>query len=944
MEVRILGHLEVLSDRGGPVPVRQPLIRSAICVLALTGDRPLSTARLGDLLAARGPGAVKTCVSGVRRVLTHDRVPLGHGGYRLRLGERDSLDLATFRDLLGQAREARDRGDGPLAAELYGRGLALWRDPPLADLPRTAATSGLVAGLLAERRQAREELAVAGLALGRHRELVPMLRAWVDDEPLHEHLWAQLLLALYRSGRRAEALHLYDDAHDTLVQATGAEPGPELQRMWHRVKVNDPGLAPAAAREQAPPAPAPLARQLPPGVRDFTGREAERDGIGALLASAATLDAPPIVHITGAPGVGKTSLALHAAHAAAASFPDGQLYLQLAGASSAPRDPAVVLNEVLRAVGVAPADIPDTLAERAAAYRSRLAGRRVLVLADDAADPDQIAPLLPGTPGAAIIVTGRSRSLNLDGAHLVDLAGLPPAEAVRMLGRIIGAARIDAERDDAGRLVAACDGLPLAVRIAGARLAARPSWPLAHLAGLLLDRSRRLDHLVAGNAAVRAHIEAGYDSLDERSRRAFRLLALAGPHDVAAWLVDVLLGGPAGDVVDTLVDKCLLDAAGVDRAGRPRYRMHDLIREYAGERLREDPGAEAALERLTLAWLELVDAADARVPRDPYFPAPARFTKRVVVDDGLVAELVGPGAAQWLDGELPNLRTAVEIACKAGRFRLATGLVLRLAAHLHLNHRHDDAEHLWRTVMEAASSCGDEAAAARCGYRAAMVIAADRGRPSDAFPLIDECTAVFESAHARPDLARALGLRAYCAQLLARLDDAERDAERGLALAREVRDGHAAFHCLRVLGLVLSQKGEHVRAADACERSLAIARDLGEAAYQGMTLYTLVRVHLTAGHYERVPKLCEEGLALTGSIGHRLGDAYFNEQWGYAHQGSGDHEAAVPLLLRAAELFSSQEAYAAGAKCRGRLAESYEALGLHAEARAQRTHPENSAS
>ncbi|MEU5879911.1 BTAD domain-containing putative transcriptional regulator [Spirillospora sp. NPDC047279] len=952
MEFRILGRLEIRTDDGEPVAVSQPLIRSAICVLVLKDGQALSPDQLrallweGDSDGGRG-GAVKTCVAGVRRVLSADRVPPGHGGYRLRLGPGDAVDLRTFRDRLVQAREARDMGDDPLAAELFERALALWRDPPLDDLPVTSAMSGIVAGLLAERRLAREELVETRLALGGHRALVPGLRAWVGDDPLNEHLWAQLLLALYRSGRKTEALQSYDEAHDMLEHAAGTEPGPVLQRMWHRIKVDDPDLCPGPPRHpgqaasahpaHGPRAPRqPLARQLPPDVRDFTGRDFERGRLRQLLGSAAGATAPPVVQISGPPGVGKTSLALHVAHLVTPSFPDGQLYVQLAGASQAPRDPAAVLNEVLRAIGVAPADIPETLRERAALYRSRLAGKRVLVVADDAAGPEQIQPLLPGTPGCAILITSRNRTLNLDGAHLLGLERLSRSEGVRMLGRIIGPLRVAADEEAATAVVAACDGFPLAVRIVGARLAGRPSWPLAHMAGLLTDPERRLDHLVAGNTAVRALIEASYRSLDERARRAFRMLALAGPHDFAPWVVGVLLDDPGAEkVVDDLVDKSLLSAVGVDQVDQPRYRLHDLLRDYAAERLADDAEAEPALERLTIGWLELVDHADALVPRDPHFPPPARFTPRMAVTDDLVKRLIEPDPAAWFASELTNLRTAVTAACSAGRFRLATGLVLRMASHLHSHHLHEDAEHLWRIVAAAAEREGDAPAAARARFRAAKVIAADRGRPADALALIDGCVRVFAQTDSRQDLARALELRAYSIQLLGRPHAARDDAEQALRLARRVGDPHTEFAALRVLGLVFSETGEPERAVEACTEALEIARELGEAAYQSIALYSLVRVNLAAGRLGTLPALCEEGLRLTEGIGHALANAHFHEQWGYAHQGLGHHEQAVAHLETAAGVFAAQEAAGARAACGERLARSYEALGRHEDARTE---------
>ncbi len=936
----MLGPLEVTADDGARVEPSQPLQRAALCVLAVRAGRPVSARALGELLwgddaPGRGAGAVKTCLSGVRRALTRDRLPLGHGGYRLVPRPGDTFDLVVFRDLAARAREAlarasatgevaeaeRSRED---AADLFGRALALWREPVLEDLPETPSLAGVRAGLLGERRRVREEAAETLLTLGRHRDLVPDLRTWLDDDPLNESFSAALLLALHRSGRKAEALRCYDRTRAAIMAATGSEPGRALRQLAERIRSEDADetdrTSAGSVRE-----PSPL-RQLPPDLRDFTGHGDDRDAVEDLLRTAATASVPPIVHVTGPPGIGKTALALHAAHRAEDVFPDGQIHIQLAGASMVPREIVPVLGEVLRALGVQNADMPDTLDGRAALYRSRLAGRRVLVFADDAADAAQVRPLLPGEPGSALLVTGRSRHLGLDGARIVDVRPMSPAEAVELLGQIIGPERVARERPAADAIVAACDGFPLALRIAGARLAARPAWPLSHLAGLL-DGPGRLDQMVAGDTAVRTNIEHAYAALDEPMRRAFRTLALAGPHPFAPWVADVLLEtSDAGEVLSELVDRCLLTACGVDRLGQPRYRMHDLLREFASELLRGDPDTEPALERLIVAWLELVDAADDRAPRDPYFPAPARFRQRTMVGADLVGRLVAPDPAAWIDSEMANLRTIVEVACVANRHRLATGIVMRLAAHSHLHRKHFEVEYLWRLVARAATDAGDPETAAYARFRSAAVLAGDQSRPADALPLVDEAAEVFEQVENHRDLSRVLGLRAFCRQALDRPEEAVRDAERGLALAERTGERHAELSCLRVLGLALSKLGDHARAVASAERALAIGRELGEPAYQGIALFSLVRIYDEAGRPDRVPALCEEGLALTRSIDHVLGAAYFHEQWGYAHQGMGQHAQAVARLRLAIDLFASQQAVAAEAACRERLTESLDAL------------------
>ncbi|MEV4255599.1 tetratricopeptide repeat protein, partial [Spirillospora sp. NPDC049652] len=511
---------------------------------------------------------------------------------------------------------------------------------------------------------------------------------------------------------------------------------------------------------------------------------------------------------------------------------------------------------------------------------------------------------------------------------------LPSGEGVDLLAGIVGRDRVESERTAADAIVAACDGFPLALRIAGARLAARPAWPLSHLAGLL-DGPGRLDQMVAGDTTVRAHIAHAYAALDERTRRAFRILALAGPHPFAPWVAEVLLDtADASGVLAELVDGCLLTASGVDRFGQPRYRMHDLLREFASERLRGDPETEPALERLIVAWLELVDAADDRAPRDPYFPAPARFRRCAVVDPELVGRIIAADPVAWIESETPNLRTIVEVACVAGRHRLATGIVMRLAAHAHLHRKHFEVEYLWRLVVRAATEADDAETAAYARFRCAAVLAGDRARPAEAVPMVDEAAEVFERSRNHRDLSRVLSLRAFCRQALDRPEDAVRDAERGLELAELTGERHAQLTSLRVLGLALSKLGDHVRAVASAERALTIGRDLGEPAYQGIVLYSLVRIYAEAGRYDRIPPLCEEGVALNRSINHVAGAAYFFEQWGYAHQGMGEHDRAVRRLRTALALFVSQDETEPVAACRERLDESLRALGEPATARA----------
>jgi hypothetical protein len=340
--------------------------------------------------------------------------------------------------------------------------------------------------------------------------------------------------------------------------------------------------------------------QLPPSAGDFTGRgELARRLRAVLLGSAASGTAVAITAVSGQGGVGKTALAVRVGHELAPRFPDGQLYVNLRGIEEEHADPGLVLADFLRDLGVDRAAIPDGLAARSRLYRSRLAGRRMLIVLDNARDERQLRPLLPGAPSCAVIITSRSRLAGLEGVTTIAVDVLPVAEAVELLGRIAGPARVAAEPQAARAIAEACGCLPLAVRVAGARLAARPEWPLRAMAERLSGARSRLDELTAGDLDVRASLALGYAGLPAQAQRAFRLLGLIRAADFAAWplaaLLDISLD-QAARLAQALADACLLQQQGIDAAGQDRYRFHDLVRDFARERLQQEeaPGSSHA--------------------------------------------------------------------------------------------------------------------------------------------------------------------------------------------------------------------------------------------------------------------------------------------------------------------------------------------------------------
>jgi DNA-binding SARP family transcriptional activator len=416
--------------------------------------------------------------------------------------------------------------------------------------------------------------------------------------------------------------------------------------------------------------------QLPAAPADFTGRAAESRRLTGLLVGRNAGPGVPLVVVSGPPGAGKTSLALHVAHTVRARFGDGQLWVHLAGTSVRPRDPGEVLGEFLRALGAPGSAIPADLAGRTAFYRSWLAGRRVLVVADDAASVRQVQPLLPGTARCAMVVTSRVRLEGLDGAHLMPLDVMTAGDAVGVLTKIVGEDRIAAEPAAADQLAQACGGLPLALRITGAKLATRPSWPLSVMAAKLTGTQGRLGQLESAEASVRASIASSYRLLPERARRAFGLLALLGSVEVAEWALAAMLGEPqAADVVAELERCSLLTAVGADATGEPRYRLLDLLREFAAERVAFEPAADKdiALRRALESWLQLARLADDRLPPEPFFRRPAAQPRPEIVPAAVARRLTADPVA-WFTAERVNLLAAVERACQAGWLDLAQQL------------------------------------------------------------------------------------------------------------------------------------------------------------------------------------------------------------------------------------------------------------------------------
>ncbi|MET8055150.1 BTAD domain-containing putative transcriptional regulator [Streptomyces microflavus] len=686
----ILGPLALQRGRD-PVPVTSPMLRRLLGLLALKHPEPSTQREITDTLWPSGPPSshqslIHTYVSQVRRLLepggprtvpapTVVRTPTGY----LLQASRSQIDLGHFDELLAQAERLHRAPDPGAAYESLTQALRWWRGPVLADADPVLRQHP--AAVVANERRVKAVLLYAdtALLLRRPEEAVPLLWDMVNTEPLHEGLHARLILTLGSCGEQAAALNVFSRLRDRLDKELGIAPSAEVRDAHLRVLRQQLPLAqrpdrPAPAGRTVPVGPSPA--QLPAMAGAYVGRRRQLRELDALL-SPDPGERAHVVAVVGAPGVGKTALAKHWAHARRKHFEDGQLFVDLRGHSPLPTlRPADVLAQFLRALGAPPDRLPADADEAAALYRTLLADKQMLIVLDNARDAEQVRPLIPGARGCAVVITSRSRLAGLvasDGARQLALDVLDPDEARRLLGSIIGECRATVEEEAARRLVQLCGGLPLAIRIAGANLVARDTGIADYCAELagddMLSRLR-----IEGDrrSTVRAAFDLSYLALPAEARRMFRLLGLMPGPDVsvngAAALTDSTSAASAGLLVS------LTDAHLVRERAAGRFGLHDLVRSYARE-LVSGQEAHAARQRLFEWYLYHADAA-ARL----LYPAePAAGPSAGAPPSAALVFSDHGEASEWLDSERENLAGAVLQAAGSG----FTTIAWRLAESLH---------------------------------------------------------------------------------------------------------------------------------------------------------------------------------------------------------------------------------------------------------------------
>jgi DNA-binding SARP family transcriptional activator/Cdc6-like AAA superfamily ATPase len=1192
MEFRILGPLEVVVDDQS-VDLGGFKQRAVLVILLLNAGRVVSSGRLIDELWSGWPpktalGTLQTYVSRLRDALEPERPRAAAPkvlvtrltGYLLQ-ATPDQIDAAQFEHLLKEGSAALEAGDPGLALTKLSAGLSLWRGPALEDFADMVFAQGEIVRLEELHLVAVETRIEADLALGRHAEVVGELEALIKECPHRERLRAQLMLALYRSGRQVDALRVYREARALFIEELGVDPSTTLQRLeqdillhkpeldwappeppgrptpigrlphvepepggWHAAPaahsvfvgrgaeldelrraladarsgrgrlvlvVGEPGsgksriaralsdemqglgaevlwgqaskeqqapafwpwiqvvrawtanrsakqlrdqlgpdaavitqlvpelgerlpglpeptrLEPAQARlrlfaalaklltqsaaeqtlvvvlddlhrtdepsllflqflarkltsarllvlgtyrnaattaqqplprilteltfepatchiqferlrepvalreitSQRPPVGDPSSTkathlspygraiwelpdeasdlfQLPPSLADFTGRQTQVEQVrGMLVGDIGQQPAAVVISaIAGKGGVGKTALAIHVAHQVRHRFPDGQLYMNLRGTDAQPLKPTDVLAEFLRTLGVQPMAIPDRLEARARLYRARLSDRRVLVVLDNAADEAQVRPLLPGSAGCAVVVTSRRRLAGLEGATTVDLDVMDPDQAIELLGKVAGPQRVAAEPEAAAELVHLCGYLPLAVRIAGARLAAKPHWRLAGYAARLQDERRRLGELRVGDLEVRASFMLSDQALSPDERHAFRLLGTLNGPDFAAWVAAALLDcglQAAEDLIERLVDARLVEATPEDPTGCIRYRFHDLLRVFARERLREEEpvtAQQAALERAFAAYLALAQRASACLGRDDHRIDPNIHSHLKPVNDSGLAAMVERDPLAWFRAEQENLIAAVGQVYGAGLWELTWELAGSLSAFLEYRTLWSALEYINGLALDATRKAANRQAEAYILRRIGIIYRfyREEGRGKESMACFERGLALFAEFGDQRGTAYALLGRGATYRSRGHFDDALVDFDRCLSLFRELKEELGEAAALREIGVIAFHRGRFDDATACLTQALTVFQRCGAHLPVALTLGHLGLVYRDRGRFDDAIASTEQSLAVLRELGYRLGEALALRSLGEIYRRLGRLDEALDRL------------------------------------------------
>jgi DNA-binding SARP family transcriptional activator len=946
MRFRLLGPLEVRAGddwRG----IGAPKWRSVLAALLINAGQIVPAEALinevwGDAPPAKAANLISIYVLRLRRLLddADSRLLITRApGYQLRLAS-GGTDALLFETLVRDGRRVFGAGHPEDAASKLTEALALWHGRPLADVRATLLVEAEAERLTELRLGAIELRITAELACGGHDQAVPEIRRLLADHPLREGLWLQLMRALDGAGRHAEALEVYGQARSAISGQLGVDPGAELRQLHADLLARDsaglPGSIsagvvptspgkPAAGSALAPDAagdaeaagtrpakgtrsPAQTPAQLPADVADFTGREEQVKRLCDLLSGAGTISAHGAVRIAvvaGAGGLGKTSLAVHAAHSVRRKFPDGQLYVDLLGATPNALSAADVLARFLRDLGVDGRQIPVDEDERAGRYRTMLARRRMLIVLDNARDAAQVRPLLPGTSSSAVLVTTRNRMPDLASTRLVDLNVLDHDEALTLFIKAVGDDRATVEPEATAELLEACAGLPLAIRICAARLATRSGWTVRSMASRLRDEHHRLDELRVGDLAVRASFQVSFASLPASAQAggiapsdAFRLLGLWQGPSISAAAAAALFGTPeyaAADALETLVDAHLLESVAPDR-----YKFHDLLRVYASERAVADLSTsqrDAAIGRLLGWYMRTADAAaQVILPHRYQVPLEAGQADYPVLSLSGVEEALG-----WYDSERINVVAATRQAAACGLHDIAWRLPAPLISMFNRRGNWADCIATHRVALESARRAGNRQGEAWVLNNLGQALGFTHMH--EAIELLERSFAIRSEIGDRLGAAQAANNLSDAYVVLGRTDEALELLRRALDLNREVGYRYGEGVVLNNLGEAFLDLERPLEAIDYLLQARSVFAEIEFPYGVGYALHNLGRAQLSLGHDAEALDCLQQALVMHQTAGDRHRQAFTLRFLGHAQNHNGLVAEANESWRQAAAIF-----------------------------------------
>ncbi|MFE9460539.1 BTAD domain-containing putative transcriptional regulator [Streptomyces californicus] len=898
--------------------------RCVLAVLVHARGEPVAVDTLmervwGDEPPPKGLATLQSYLSKLRRHLDDAVGPLVRVDlvqprlYRLRMRDQNDLDLHRFRRFRSEAAVTAAEGRTDWAIGLLRTAESMWRGEPLTECPGEWASS-VRARLVEDYRHVREERIRLELELGRHADLIGELRELAAESPLSEGVVGSLMLALHRSGRHGEALEQYRTTHARLREALGMEPGPELRALHQRILEQDRGLAgprteavtlgslapaspPPAAAPSAPPPPGrPGHDNLPRDTRDFTGRKEE---LALLREAASEADgyALPLVVLHGMPGIGKTALAVHAAHRLAGDYPAGHLYVDLHGFSGRrPVAPAEALALLLRATGTSTALLPGTVDGRAAAWREWTARNRVLVVLDNARDAAQVRPLLPGAAGCLAIVTSRNRLSALDGAVSVPVEALSARDASVLFSRIAGSARTARDPEALELLVEACGRHPLATTLLASRFRHREIWDLRHLLERLAQSSDPLDGL--DEEVFVSAFRFSYAELTADTRRLLRLLALHPGPDITAAAAAALSGSEpghrgTGDVQRDIEE--LLDGHLLTEPCLGRYQLHDLTRAFALRMcVLEEPETtrKDAVGRLLGYCVGSAHRAHSHTQphRRALQPGPP---SAYAVEFGGARE-----ATDWLSAERANLMAAARTAA-AEYPEYAALFPHALAPSLRVWGSWDITNELYGAAIGALRTRGNPLLLAQTLMEAADVLA--QSGPGEALSCAGEALALFQDLKDPAGCADS-SLHAGRAHLAAgHTGPALHMTGRALALYRDLGDRHGEADCLNIEGAALCHQGRYDEALDRARLTLRIHEDTGDLLGQIRAHNNIGEAYQLQGHIERAREHLERSKLLADLHRGAREIAILDTNLGAVYHALGDTPRALAGFRRALE-------------------------------------------